>query len=347
MNISVVIITNNEASNIARCLDAADLVADEIIIVDSFSMDNTRQIAEGYDKVIFFEHEFEGYGEQKNWANAKASGDYILSLDADEVLSETLIDSILTIKKYPKYKAYRLNRLTNFDGKWIRFAGWYPDRKIRLWEKSSAIWVGKAVHEVLKVKEGEKIGQLKGDLLHYSFDSVFDYFRRQSKYNRLSVVERLKHGKKPKFLPSLLKGIFKFLGLYFFRFGFLHGFHGLVICLFGAGKYLMYYAKYQQIINEKTAGKKEIGLPIFLQKTSDWSFLNPLKLRSLIKYYKNEKIQSIQLNTYNDLKLGGIAAFWAGVPNVIFYSDEIFPKSVLSDFLLATVVTKREEMIEK
>jgi len=341
MKISVIIITYNEASNIARCLDAAQLVADEIIIVDSYSTDMTQQIAKKYAKVQFFKHKFEGYGEQKNWGNAKASGDYILSLDADEILSDTLIESILLIKKSPKYKAYRLNRLTNFDGKWIRFAGWYPDRKIRLWEKSSAIWIGKAVHEILKVKEGEKIGQLKGDLLHYSFDSVFDYFQRQSKYNKLSVVERLKRGKVPKFLPSLFKGFFKFIGLYFFRLGFLHGFHGLIICLFGAGKYLMYYAKYQQIIKEKTATKTEIGLPKILKKSSKFSFLNPLKLWKLIQYYRSENIKTIEFHNYNDLKLGGIAAFWAGVPNVIFRSNLSLPKGVLSDFLLANVVTER------
>ena len=216
MKISVVIITYNEAKNIGQCLKAAQLVADEIIIVDSYSTDNTRQIAEKYDKVQFFEHKFEGYGEQKNWGNAKASGDYILSLDADEVLSKTLIKSILEIKQNPKLKAYRLNRLTNFAGKWIRYAGWYPDRKIRLWEKSSAVWIGKAVHEVLEVKEAVKIGQLKGDLLHYSFNSVFDYFKRQSKYNKLSVVERLKHGKIPSFWSSFNKRYFQIYRFIFF-----------------------------------------------------------------------------------------------------------------------------------
>ncbi|MFK7949570.1 MAG: glycosyltransferase family 2 protein [Saprospiraceae bacterium] len=341
MKISVVIITYNESSNIARCLDAAKLVADEIIIVDSYSTDTTQQIVEKYDKVQFFQHQFEGYGEQKNWGNSKANGDYILSLDADEILSESLIQSILEIKKNPKLKAYRLNRLTNFAGTWVRYAGWYPDRKIRLWEKSSAVWVGKAVHEVLEVKENVKIGQLKGDLLHYSFDSIFDYFQRQNKYNKLSVVERLKRGKTPKFWSSLIKGFFKFIGLYFFRLGFLHGFHGFVICLFGAGKYLMYYAKYQQIIKEKTATKTVNGLPKHLQNSSSWSFLNPLKLRKLIKYYKRENIKTIEFNNYNDLKLGGIAAFWTGIPNVVFRSDEVLPKGVFDDFLMTTVVTTK------
>ena len=103
----------------------------------------------------------------------------------------------------------------------MRFAGWYPDRKIRLWEKSSAVWIGKAVHEILEVKQGVKVGQLKGDLLHYSFSSVFDYLNRQNKYAKLSVIEQLKRGKTPKFLPSLLKGFYKFILLYFIKLGFI------------------------------------------------------------------------------------------------------------------------------
>ena len=335
MKISAVIITYNESKNIARCLEAAQLVADEIIIVDSFSTDNTIQIAEKYEKVKLFEHEFEGYGEQKNWGNSKASGDYILSLDADEVLSESLIQSILAIKENPKHKAYRLNRLTNFAGKWIRFAGWYPDRKVRLWEKSSAVWVGKEVHEVLKVKEGVAVGYLRGDLLHYSFDSVFDYFQRQSKYNRLSVVERLKRGKVPTFLPSVFKGVFKFIGLYIFRLGYLHGSHGLIICLFGAGKYLMYYANYQQIQKAKAATENEIGLPSSISKIKGLRFLK------LVKYYQTANIKTVEFDSYDDLKIGGCAAFWAGVPNIIYRSDRILPKGVISDFLMTVVVTER------
>ena len=340
MKLSVVIITYNEAKNIARCLEATQLVADEIIIVDSFSTDNTVQIAETFEKVQCFQHQFEGYGEQKNWGNSKASGDYILSLDADEVLSETLIQSILAIKTQPVFKAYRLNRLTNFDGQWIRFAGWYPDRKIRLWKKNAAVWIGKAVHETLQVKEGEQIGQLKGDLLHYSFDSVFDYFKRQSKYNKLSVLERLKRGKTPQFLPSLIKGIFKFVGLYIFRLGFLHGKHGLVICLFGAGKYLMYYANYRQLEKAKTATETATGLPNFINTMPSSSVLFPYRLWQLIRYYQKEPIKTVEFSTYQELKIGGIAAFWAGVPNIVFRTDYHLPKGIFQDFLKAVVVTE-------
>jgi glycosyltransferase involved in cell wall biosynthesis len=341
MKISAVIITYNEAANIARCLDAAQLVADEIIIVDSFSKDKTKIICESYN-VRFFERKFDGYGEQKNWGNAQATGNFILSLDADEVLSEKLIRDILKQKENPTHQAFRLNRLTNFSGTWVRFAGFYPDRKVRLWHKDAATWIGKAVHEVLKVKEGVKVGQLKGDLLHYSFYSVFDYLSRQNKYAKLSVTEQLKHGKTPKFLPSLFKGFYKFFLLYFLKLGFVHGFHGFVICLNGAGKYLINYAKYRQIEHTKTANQSQIGLPKSIKKTEKFSFLNPLKLYFLINYYKKNQLQTIEFSNYNDLKLGGIAAFWVGVPNVIFNGNEDFKKGLMRDFLFSTVVTERD-----
>lgn len=341
MKISAVIITYNEAANIARCLDAAQQVADEIIIVDSFSKDKTKSICETYN-VRFFERKFEGYGEQKNWGNAQATGDFILSLDADEVLSKKLIQDILKQKEKPTHQAFRFNRLTNFSGTWVRFAGWYPDKKVRLWHKDAAVWIGKAVHEILEVKTGVKVGQLKGDLLHYSFHSIFDYLNRQNKYAQLSVIEQLKHGKTPKFLPSLFKGGYKFFWLYFLKLGFVHGYHGFVICLNGAGKYLINYAKYRQIEHSKTANQSQKNLPSPIEKAGNFSFLNLFKIIFLIKFYKKNKIKTLEFLNYNDLKLGGIAAFWTGVPNVVFNSKEKIKTNLLSDFLFSTVVTKDE-----
>ena len=340
MKISAVIITYNEADNIAKCLDAAQQVADEIIIVDSFSKDKTKVICASYN-VHFFERKFDGYGEQKNWGNAQAKGDYILSLDADEVLSKELIQSILAQKKQPTHKAFGFNRLTNFSGTWIRFAGWYPDKKVRLWQKDAATWIGKAVHEILEVKNDVKIGQLKGDLLHYSFDSVFDYLNRQNKYAKLSVIEQLKRGKTPQFLPSLLKGIYKFFLLYCFKLGFVHGYHGFVICINGAGKYLINYAKYRQIEHAKTANISQVGLHSTIEKAGKYSFINLLKIKFLVDEYRKNKIETIEFLNYKDLKLGGIAAFWVGIPNVIYYSKDKPEAGLFNDFLFSTVVTER------
>ncbi|PIQ15560.1 MAG: glycosyl transferase, partial [Flavobacteriales bacterium CG18_big_fil_WC_8_21_14_2_50_32_9] len=126
MQLSVVIITYNEQRNIARCLDSVLPVADEIIVVDSFSTDDTEKICSQYN-VKFLQHPFKGHIEQKNYALAQAQFDYVLSLDADEALSETLLQEIKNIKTHCEKDAYSFNRLTNFCGQWIKHCGWYPD----------------------------------------------------------------------------------------------------------------------------------------------------------------------------------------------------------------------------
>ena len=125
--ISAVIITYNEERNIARCLDSLKDVADEIVVLDSFSTDGTEEICR-QKKAVFIQHEWIGYASSKNIANEKASNDWILSIDADEALSEMLIDSILKIKNQLSDKFYSFNRLTNYCGTWIKHSGWYPDR---------------------------------------------------------------------------------------------------------------------------------------------------------------------------------------------------------------------------
>ncbi|MEK6565704.1 MAG: glycosyltransferase family 2 protein, partial [Bacteroidota bacterium] len=129
--LSVVIITHNEEQNIARCLESIRGVADEIVVVDSFSTDKTRAICQKHG-ARFIRHKFEGHIEQKNFAMRQAKSPYILSLDADEALSPELRQSILDVKNNWASDGYRINRLTNYCGAWIRHCGWYPDTKLRL-----------------------------------------------------------------------------------------------------------------------------------------------------------------------------------------------------------------------
>src|ERR1035437_3751774 len=131
IQLSVVIITYNEEYNIARCLESVKTIADDIVVIDSFSTDKTKEICESAG-VRFVQHKFEGHIEQKNWAITQAKFPHILSLDADEALDGTLIKSILEVKNNWKYDGYYMNRLTNYCGKWIYHCGWYPDRKLRL-----------------------------------------------------------------------------------------------------------------------------------------------------------------------------------------------------------------------
>lgn len=141
IKLSAVIITYNEEDNIERCLESLEKTADEILVVDSFSSDRTAEICKSKG-VEFIQHSFEGHIEQKNYALSRASNDYVLSLDADEALSDKLIQSIRAAKQNWSTNGYSVNRLTNYCGKWIRHCGWYPDKKIRLWDKRKGTWGG-------------------------------------------------------------------------------------------------------------------------------------------------------------------------------------------------------------
>src|ERR1700741_2612456 len=164
--LSVVIITFNEEKNIARCLDSVKEIADDIVVVDSFSKDKTKEIclAKG---ARFVEHAFEGHIQQKNWAITQAEFPHVLSLDADEALDETLRKSILEVKNNWNKEGYYMNRLTNYCGNWVKHCGWYPDKKLRLWDSRKGSWTGINPHDKYEMKEGDKTtGYLKGDILH-------------------------------------------------------------------------------------------------------------------------------------------------------------------------------------
>ena len=163
VELSAVIITFNEERNIRRCIESVLEVVDEIVVVDSFSTDKTKTICQEYN-VRFIEHPFEGYIEQKNWAKSQATHNCILSLDADEALDGRLKESILKIKSDWKY-AYKMNRLTNYCGKWIHHSGWYPDTKLRLFDRREGDWGGINPHDKFIVKNSEKVKHLEGDIL--------------------------------------------------------------------------------------------------------------------------------------------------------------------------------------
>ncbi|MFI5196474.1 MAG: glycosyltransferase family 2 protein, partial [Chitinophagales bacterium] len=183
--ISIVIITLNEERNLARCLDSVKDVADEIIIVDSYSTDNTTAIARNYNAKII-EHAFMGYGEQKNFADSQAAHDWILSLDADEALSPELQKSILEIKKDPRYDVYQMPRLTNYCGRWIKHCGWYPDKKLRLFNRTTGAWKGGKIHEYWALHDTKQnAGALQGNLLQYSYYSISDHIKVIDKFTEI------------------------------------------------------------------------------------------------------------------------------------------------------------------
>jgi len=238
--LSAVIITFNEEKNIERCLDSLDGLVDEIIVVDSFSTDATKEMCLRKG-VQFVEHPFEGHIEQKNYAASLAQSDYILSLDADEALTEGLRHEIEVIKPKLSGEAYSLPRLTNYCGKWIAHCGWYPDRKIRLWKKGTGNWGGKNPHDRMILEPNTPLKELKNDLLHYSFYTVQQHLKQISFFTDISSQAAFESGKKSSLVKILFNPFFKFIRDYILLRGFLDGYYGLIICLNSAfAKYLKY-----------------------------------------------------------------------------------------------------------
>lgn len=228
--ISVVIITMNEERNIRRCLESVLPVADEIIVVDSLSTDATQDICSAYP-VQFISHKWEGYAASKNFANALAKNDLILSIDADEALSPALTQSIKALKErvLAPNEVFSMNRLNNYCGKWIKGCGLYPDTKIRIWRNGFAQWEG-LVHEWLNFKEAPKNTLLDGDLLHYSWETHEDFSKQQFHFAELGAQSYFERGKKTGILPWLFSPGINFIRTYFIKGGFLYGKDGYRIC---------------------------------------------------------------------------------------------------------------------
>jgi len=240
--LSAVIITYNEARNIKRCIASLQGVADEIVVVDSFSTDATPSICKGLN-VQFHQREWKGYSKQKNYGNGLASNDWILSIDADETLSEELKTAILTEKEFGKGFNYSFNRLTNYCGKWIHHSGWYPDTKVKMFNRTKDDWQGE-VHEKPTV-DPSTVKKLKGDLLHYSYHSVSDHVKRTDVYSTLGAKELFETGKKASKLKLLFNPWLKFNKMYFIKLGFLDGMAGFTIALITAyGTFLKYIKLY-------------------------------------------------------------------------------------------------------
>ena len=228
--LSVVIITFNEEQNIERCLKSVQYIADEIIVIDSFSTDKTEEICKNYN-VKLHQEKWLGYSEQKNLANSLALHELIFSIDADESVSPELEKSILEIKKSAtNNNAFKVKRLTNYCGNWIHHCGWYPDSKLRIWFKNEASWEGK-IHETVKFhKTSPQITTLKGNLLHYSFYTIDDHINVINKFSSLKASNDFNNGKQTNFLKIIFKPVIKFIIMYLVKLGFLDGYYGYVVC---------------------------------------------------------------------------------------------------------------------
>lgn len=239
--LSVVIITFNEAANIEKCINSVKEVADEIYVLDSFSTDATCEIAERLGARVE-QHVFDGHIQQKNRAKNGAVYQVVLSLDADEVLSEELKKAILEEKRqgFPA-EGYYMNRLNFYCGKPVKTCGWYPDRKMRLWRKDRGNWTGKNPHDRFELEQSQRTDYLNGDLLHNTYPTHEAMVKQVHKFAEISA-RNLKE--KPLFyllFKMLLGAPFKFLRSYFLKLGFTDGKAGFLISAWQTKEVFMKY----------------------------------------------------------------------------------------------------------
>jgi glycosyltransferase involved in cell wall biosynthesis len=244
VKISAVIISFNEEKYIGQCISSLEGIADEIIVVDSFSTDRTSDICRELG-VKFTTRAFNGYRDQKNYAASLATNNLIFSIDADEAVSQQLKESLLEFKRGSTGIDYcTVNRLNRCSGKWIRHSGLYPDRKIRLYNRDKGSWGGLNVHETIKMDDGSRKRHLKGDLLHYVYDTFEEFAEKSERYARFCGAEYHARGRRAGFFTPALHMIWRFLFNYTVRGGFLDGYHGFMICRLNA-RYV--YLKYKTL----------------------------------------------------------------------------------------------------
>jgi len=245
MSLSICIITLNEEANIGRTLESVKDIADEIIVVDSGSTDSTVSIAQSYGAKVFVET-WKGFALQKNSSLDKASCDWILSLDADEEPSPELAASIKELLQpghpAPEFDAYTMNRRNLYLGRWIKHAGYYPDRKMRLVRRELAEFEIRAVHE--DMKKLPRVGHLRGDLVHHAYPRLESFIEHANRYSSLGagmVVAERRVGFS--FINIVLRPLVRFIYMYFFRLGFLDGREGLLVLMTHASYVSWKYAK--------------------------------------------------------------------------------------------------------
>ncbi len=240
--ISLTIITFNEAENIRDCIISAKEVVDEVIVIDSYSTDRTVGIAESLGAKVIL-REFDDYGSIKRFSTKSANYDWILSLDADERLSQALKDSILKAKTEQSADGYTMNRLTYYCGKPIKSCGWYPDRKLRFFHRKKGDWNKKPVHESVEMSDGSRVGHLQGDLIHFSFPDVSEHIRKVNKYSDIKSQEVAGYSPMKIAFKLVMNPIWVFFKMYILKIGITDGLRGFTIASISAFTEFMTYSK--------------------------------------------------------------------------------------------------------
>lgn len=243
LKLSSIIIAKNEELNIKRCIESQLNCIDEIIVlVDEESIDKTYEIAKVYDKVRCKKVKWMGYSKTKEYAVSLTTNDWICWIDADEVITQELCDEINSLKEEnPIFVAYSMPRKANFLGRWILHSGWYPGRVSRLFNKREVHFSENPVHEHLVITG--KVGELKGNLLHFTDPDINHYFNKFNKYTSLAAEELFAKGKRFKISDVIIRPPFLFLKMYIIKLGFLDGLQGLILALFSSAYVFTKYCK--------------------------------------------------------------------------------------------------------
>ncbi|HRT47360.1 MAG TPA: glycosyltransferase family 2 protein [Bacteroidales bacterium] len=246
VKISAVVIAFNEEEFIGRCIESLKEVADEIIVVDSYSTDSTPDICRSLN-VKLVQHPFEGYAEQKNFATSLATYPVVLSLDADEALSEELKSSILKVKEDFRYDGYYFNRRNNYCGKWMSHSRLYPDRQLRLFNTARGKWVGPNPHDSFRLNKGCKASWIKGDLLHWNYKSFEEHTDKLNRFSTIAAEEYFKAGRKAGCFTAHFHFAWNFFRSFILSRGFLDGYYGYTYCMITAFGSFLKYAKLRRL----------------------------------------------------------------------------------------------------
>lgn len=249
--ISVVFITYNEEKIIAKSIKSAQQITDDIVVVDSFSVDNTVAICKQMGAKVI-QQKWLGYSAQKNLGNRHAKNDWILSIDADEVLSQELIKNLNQLSLTNEKIIYELNFLSNYCGKWMKHSGLYPEWHPRLFHRQYVHWDNEMVHEKIQCinptdEKDIQFKRLKGDILHYSVQNKKQHLEKIKHYTNLQVQKLQSKGKKATIIKRFFSPLALFLRNYFFKLGFLDGKMGWQIAKLNAYATYLKYKKLHQL----------------------------------------------------------------------------------------------------
>lgn len=254
--ISLAMITFNEGHRIHRALESVIGLVDQVVVIDSFSKDNTLEVVQGFQdrlNIKIIEREFEGYIEQKNFAIQQCEYDLILSLDGDEAVDEKMKNEILQLKSNEnQYAGFYFKRMTNYNGFWVKHCGWYPDWKLRLFDRRFARWAGENPHDIIQIDNQKSTDKRNGNILHYSYASITDHVNQTNRFTTIAAKAAYQNGKRSSFLGPLIRGILKFFRDYFIKLGILDGRYGIIICTINSLYVFLKYSKIYELQNGKS-----------------------------------------------------------------------------------------------